>query len=81
MRVAGTVGGAQVKIQYDDRGEGIPVEYHVSFCGYFPADKPRYSMIVSLNKQGLPASGGGMAGVVFHSVAEWIATHPEVFKE
>ncbi len=81
MRVAGTVGDAQVKIQYDDHGEGIPVEYHVSFCGYFPADKPRYSMIVSLNKQGLPASGGGMAGVLFHNVAEWIAAHPELLKE
>jgi len=66
-----------VKIQYDDRGEGIPIEYQLSFCGYFPADKPKYSIIVSLNKLGLPASGGGMAGVLFHNVAEWIATHPE----
>jgi cell division protein FtsI (penicillin-binding protein 3) len=38
-------------------------------------------MIVSLNKQGLPASGGGMAGVVFHNVVEWIAAHPELLKE
>jgi cell division protein FtsI (penicillin-binding protein 3) len=29
-------------------------------------------MIVSMNKLGLPASGGGMAGVVFHNVVEWM---------
>ena len=24
---------------------------------------------------GLPASGGGMAGVVFHDIMEWMITH------
>ena len=32
-------------------------------------------MIVSINKLGLPASGGGMAGVVFHDIMEWMITH------
>jgi hypothetical protein len=28
-----------------------------------------------MNKLGLPASGGGMAGVVFHNIVEWMITH------
>ena len=44
--------------------------YLVSFCGYFPSEKPKYSMIVSIQKPGLPASGGLMAGSVFSKIAE-----------
>lgn len=50
-------------------------EYNVSFCGYFPAFAPKYSMIVSFNKPGLPASGGTMAGSVFSQIVEWMVTH------
>ena len=39
--------------------------YAVEFCGYFPANNPKYSIIVSINKAGLPASGELMAGDVF----------------
>lgn len=45
------------------------VSYYVSFCGYFPADNPKYSCIVGIRKQGV-ASGGGMAGPVFKKIAE-----------
>jgi cell division protein FtsI (penicillin-binding protein 3) len=48
--------------------EGI--EYAVEFIGYFPADTPKYSIIVSMNKKGLPASGGLMAGSVFKDIVE-----------
>ena len=44
--------------------------YLVSFCGYFPSEAPKYSMIVSIQKPGLPASGGLMAGSVFSKIAE-----------
>ena len=76
IRVAGKTGTSQVN-EYDYYNEvGTPlVEYQLAFCGYFPADKPKYSMIVSINKLGLPASGGGMAGVVFHYIMNWIITH------
>ena len=47
-------------------------EYAVEFIGYFPADEPRYSIIVSMNKIGLPASGGLMAGSVFREIVECI---------
>ena len=42
--------------------------YAVEFCGYFPTDNPKYSIIVSINKTGLPASGGLMAGDVFKKI-------------
>ena len=42
--------------------------YAVEFCGYFPTDNPKYSIIVSINKAGLPASGGLMAGDVFKKI-------------
>ena len=47
-------------------------EYAVEFIGYFPADEPRYSIIVSMNKIGFPASGGLMAGSVFREIVECI---------
>lgn len=46
--------------------------YLLSFAGYFPSEHPRYSCIVCIQKSGLPASGGGMSGVVFHNIAEGI---------
>ena len=42
--------------------------YIVEFCGYFPANAPQYSIIVSIHKDGLPASGGLMAGDVFKQI-------------
>lgn len=45
-------------------------EYAVEFCGYFPADNPQYSVIVSINKKDKPASGGLMAGTVFKQIVE-----------
>ena len=76
LRVAGKTGTTQVE-EYDYYNEvGTPLaNYQLAFCGYFPADAPRYSIIVSMNKLGLPASGGGMAGVVFHNIVEWMITH------
>ena len=69
VAVAGKTGTAEVSSHYEGH------EYHVSFCGYFPAFSPKYSIIVSLNKPGLPASGGVMAGSVFHDIVEWMVEH------
>ena len=76
LMVAGKTGTSQVE-EYDYYNEvGTPLaNYQVAFCGYFPADAPKYSIIVSMNKLGLPASGGGMAGVVFHDIVEWMLCH------
>lgn len=70
IKVAGKTGTSQVNEYYE--GDNTVCEYHLTFCGYFPVDKPKYSMIVSMNKLGLPASGGGMAGEAFHNIVEWM---------
>ena len=46
--------------------------YAVEFCGYFPTDNPKYSIIVSINKAGLPASGELMAGDAFRQFVDKI---------
>ena len=71
FKVAGKTGTAQVADQYGSYHSGV-TRYWLSFCGYFPADNPRYSCIVCLKKSGLPASGGGMSGVVFHHISEGV---------
>ena len=51
--------------------------YAVEFCGYFPTDNPKYSIIVSINKAGLPASGGLMTGDVFKKIIDNIISYKE----
>lgn len=58
------IAGMQGTIQLENGG------YIVEFCGYFPADNPQYTIIVSINKIGLPASGGLMAGDVFRQLVD-----------
>lgn len=70
IKVAGKTGTSQVNEYYE--GDNTVSEYQMAFCGFFPADAPKYSMIVSMNKLGLPASGGGMAGDAFHNIVEWM---------
>ena len=70
IQVAGKTGTSQVNEYYE--GDNTVSEYQLAFCGFFPANKPKYSMIVSMNKLGLPASGGGMAGDAFHNIVEWM---------
>ncbi len=71
FKVAGKTGTAQVADQYGGYHSGT-TRYWLSFAGYFPADNPRYTCIVCLKKSGLPASGGGMSGVVFHRISEGV---------
>lgn len=58
--VAGMQGTAQLE---DD-------SYVVEFCGYFPANNPQYTIIVSINKTGLPVSGSLMAGDTFRQIVD-----------
>ena len=71
FKVAGKTGTAQVADQYGGYHSGT-TRYWLSFAGYFPADDPRYTCIVCIKKSGLPASGGGMSGVVFHHISEGV---------
>ncbi len=71
FKVAGKTGTAQMSKGAGGYKTG-GVNYLLSFAGFFPADAPRYSCIVCIQKSGLPASGGGMSGKVFHDIAEGI---------
>ena len=71
FKVAGKTGTAQVADHLGGYHSGV-TRYWLSFAGFFPADKPRYTCIVCIKKSGLPASGGGMSGVVFHHIAEGV---------
>ena len=65
VEVAGFSGRSTISVDNSEKPE-----YAVEFIGYFPADEPKYSIIVSMNKVGLPASGGLMAGSVFKDIVE-----------
>lgn len=65
VQVAGKTGTVQLE-------DG---SYIVEFCGYFPADAPQYSIIVSIHKEELPASGGLMAGDVFRQILNYMIKH------
>ena len=68
--VAGKTGTAQISQGKDGYRSGKR-EYLVSFCGFFPAEAPQYSCIVSIRKPAAGgASGGLMAGSVFKKIAE-----------
>ena len=63
--IAGKTGTAQIAT-----GGSYANSYFVSFCGYFPAEEPMYTIYVGLRRpKGVP-SGGGMAGMVFKNIAE-----------
>lgn len=65
--LAGKTGTARVN--YAIRSEYA--KYNASFCGYFPADKPQYSMIVVVYEPTVGGYyGGTVAAPVFKNVAE-----------
>ncbi len=79
FKVAGKTGTAQVA-QGKAGYHGGTIHYLISFCGYFPADAPKYSCIVAIKKAGLPASGGGHCGPVFSEIAQSVMARG-VFRE
>ncbi len=67
FKIAGKTGTAQISSGQGGYDKGL---YLASFAGYFPADKPAYSMIVVVNKPQGSYYGGVVAGPVFKEVAE-----------
>lgn len=65
--IAGKTGTAQV--DYGKRG--VRKSHQLTFCGFFPADDPKYSMIVVVwsPQKGYP-SAGAISGGVFKTIAE-----------
>lgn len=70
VQIAGKTGTAQIH-QGKAGYKGNIVRHRVSFCGYFPAENPKYSgiVVVSAPRVGYP-SGGTMPGAVLRTVAE-----------
>ena len=70
FKVAGKTGTAQISKGAAGYKSGT-MNYLLSFVGFFPADNPRYSCIVCIQRPGLPASSG-FSALVFHNIAEGI---------
>ncbi len=70
---AGKTGTAQVGYRRTSGGQTLIRGYQSSFVGYFPAERPKYSCIVVINK---PRRGGfygaDVAGPVFREIADRI---------
>ena len=68
--IAGKTGTAQVAIG----GEYVKGQYVASFVGFWPAEKPKYVMIISLGEpQGARYYGGQISAPIFKSIAEDIS--------
>jgi len=67
-KIAGKTGTSQKVI-----GGRYSQKYYTSFAGYFPADKPKYSMIVVIDSPvGFNAYGGDISAPVFKEIADKI---------
>lgn len=76
--IAGKSGTAQVANEkYGYRGDR---KYYASFVGYFPADRPKYSCIVSIYAPTVNGTGGSMVSApVFKEIADKIyAADPDM---
>ena len=49
--------------------------FRMELCGYFPATNPQYTVMVVLEKDGLPANAGGMCGPLFSQMVDGLLRH------
>ena len=68
-RVAGKTGTAQ---QVGKTCKCYDGSTAVSFAGFAPADKPRFTVYVVVNRPAKGASGGGTAGPVFRKILSYV---------
>lgn len=72
-KIAGKTGTAQIANTNQGYGEDGNRSYKASFVGYFPADNPKYSIIVVINK---PRKGyiygSELAAPVFKEISDYI---------
>ncbi|HZH72975.1 MAG TPA: penicillin-binding protein [Mariniphaga sp.] len=79
FKIAGKTGTAQVATGQGGYQKGM---YLASFAGYFPADNPKYSVMVTINNpKGGTYYGGSVAGPVFKEIAERIFAAMNLFEE
>lgn len=67
LALAGKTGTAQIS----DATRGYVKRHQASFVGYFPADEPKYSVVVVVNKPSAGSYyGSSVAGPIFKEIAE-----------
>lgn len=71
VTIAGKTGSAQI-FNNSHGYKGGNKELLASFCGYFPADTPQYTCLVSIKSNQLYTSGGREAALVAKEIAERI---------
>ena len=54
--------------------EGLETYNQVIFTGYFPSDNPKYTICVSMDKNGLPIAGALISNTV-NKLAEYLVKH------
>lgn len=67
-KIAGKTGTAQVAD--DNKGYAQNKRHQASFVGYFPADNPKYSLIVVINNPKGEYYGAWVSGPVFREIAD-----------
>ncbi|QXV67111.1 transpeptidase family protein [Mucilaginibacter sp. 21P] len=67
-KIAGKTGTAQVADA--NKGYKAKKQYQASFCGYFPADRPKYSLIVVINDPKNGYYAASVAGPAFREIAD-----------
>ena len=70
VSIAGKTGTAQIAA-----GGGYSATHNLSFCGFFPADRPQYTCIVVIRRPRIGTPSGGMPADVFKTIAEKIYSH------
>jgi cell division protein FtsI (penicillin-binding protein 3) len=86
-KIAGKTGTAQIANEKYGYKYESKVSYQASFCGYFPADNPKYSCIVVVNAPSNNVYYGNLvAGPIFKEIADKVyATnlkiHPPLTEE
>jgi len=77
-KIAGKTGTAQII-----KKGFYTKNYYTSFCGFFPADKPKYSCIVVISEpKGFSQMGSDVSAPVFKEIADKIyALDPEMHKK
>jgi len=76
--IAGKTGTAKKLVNGSYRGHS---NYNVSFVGFAPSRKPRFTIIVVVDSpHGVPAYGGTVAAPIFHRIAQAALQHYGVQK-
>jgi cell division protein FtsI (penicillin-binding protein 3) len=70
FKIAGKTGTTQLAYGSSGYGGNSGVRHQASFCGYFPADKPKYSCIVVVAAPTKSIYGNVVSGTVFKEIAD-----------